>query len=339
MLIHKAILHGRGDLRLEETVPPDELGPNELLIETEVTAFSTGTDLGNYLGDSSYVPGAPGYPRAVGYSNAGRVRALGSNVKSLQVCDRVFSTRPHQSAYVAKEDDLLVRIPQSVTSEEASLAYLAQLGLAALRQASYQSGENVLVVGLGVIGLCTMALTKAMGANTIGVANSEFRCKAAKKLGVLDCLLTEDPNLALSLERIFGRVGADLVILTSNSWSSYFQSLELARVGGRVSILGFPGRTEPPSQRNPLEPALFYSKQLTLLGAGVSPQVECTPHEIRFNLRRNLEYILSLMASRRLLLSPLISHHLPWKEMQTAYDLAAQRSKNFVAAVFDWRMR
>jgi threonine dehydrogenase-like Zn-dependent dehydrogenase len=224
-----------------------------------------------------------------------------------------------------------------VTVEEASLTYLCQLGLAALRQASYQPGENVLVVGLGVIGMCTISLSKAMGANVLGLANSTLRCEAAKRLGALDCLLTDDSNLASSVQTVFGRTGADLVILTSNSWISYFQALELARMGGRVSILGFPGRAQPPSPRNPLDPALLYAKQLTLLGAGLSPQVECPPHELRFNLRRNLEYILSLMATGRLPLSSLISHRIPWNQMQTAYDLASDRSKTLVAAVLDWR--
>jgi threonine dehydrogenase-like Zn-dependent dehydrogenase len=337
MLVHKAVLHGARDLRLETDHISDNLQPTEFLVETVVSAFSTGTDLGNYLGDSTYVPGAPGYPRSVGYSNAGRISAIGSAVEGMNVGDCVFSNRPHQSAYIAEEGDLVVRVPANVSAEEASLAYLAQLGLAAMRQASYLPGENVLVIGLGVIGLCTIALAKAMGANVLGIANSNVRREAAKKLGALDCLLTDGADLASSVEVAFGRTGADLVILTSNSWASYFQALELARRGGRVSILGFPGRAQAPPVRNPLDPGLLYAKQLTLLGAGVSPQVECAPFDLRFNLRRNLEYILNLMASRRLPLSSLISHRIPWNEMHGAYELAAGHSKDLLAAIFEWR--
>ena len=61
----QAILYGAGDLRLEERpLLEAPLGPDQVLVETEVTALSTGTDLGNYLGDSTYVPGAPDYPRS-----------------------------------------------------------------------------------------------------------------------------------------------------------------------------------------------------------------------------------------------------------------------------------
>ena len=126
------------------------------------------------------------------------------------------------------------------------------------------------------------------------------------------------------------------MILTSNSWESYFPALELARIGGRVSILGFPGRAQPPSPRNPLDPALIYAKQLTLLGAGHSPRLECEPREVRFNLRRNLEYILDLLATKRLNFAPLITHRFPYASMRDAYELAREHSKDLIAAIFQW---
>src|SRR5258708_33827321 len=149
MQFHKAILHGKCDLRIENEVFDRALEAGEVLIETDVTALSTGTDLGNYLGDSTYVPGAPNYPRAVGYSNVGIIREFGSTVRDLRAGERVFSTRPHRSGFVAQGSDLLVPVPEAISSEEASLAYLTQLGLSSLRQARYETGENVVVIGLG----------------------------------------------------------------------------------------------------------------------------------------------------------------------------------------------
>jgi threonine dehydrogenase-like Zn-dependent dehydrogenase len=338
MEIRRAVLHGKCDLRIETATIPDLPDAHQILVETQVSALSTGTDLGNYLGDSTYVPGAPDYPRWVGYSNAGVIRAIGPGVTRFAAGDRVFSTRPHQSAYIAEENELLVRIPEAVSFEQASLAYLTGLGLAALRQARYEAGENVAVIGLGVIGLATIGLARAMGANVVGVANSEIRANAAAAMGALGCILFDTPEPISLTKRFFHGAEADLVILTSNSWQSYFLALDLVRSRGRVSILGFPGRGEPMPRRNPLDPAPFYSKQLTLLGAGSSPNIDCEPQDIRFTLRRNLEYILDLMASKRLNLAPLISHRLPYNSMRDAYELARHRSKDLVAAVFDWRI-
>ncbi len=337
MQFHKAILYGKGDLRIETEAWDGPLAADEILVKTEVTALSTGTDLGNYLGDSTYVPGAPQYPRWIGYSNVGVVADTGVSVKTVRAGDRVFSPKPHCSGFIATERDLLVAIPPGLPAEEASLVYLTNLGLAALQQAKYQTGENVVVTGLGVIGLCTIALARAMGAKVVGVANSEIRARAACAVGADACLMSGAADLAPAMKSYFRGSEADIVISTSNSWTSYFESLSLARFGGRIAILGFPGRRQALPDRNPLDPRPLYEKQLTLIGAGYSPVAECSPQDLRFTRRRNLEYILDMMAARRVNVAPLITHRFPFQRMQEAYELASAHAKELIAAIFDWR--
>lgn len=334
----QAILYGARDLRMEEVaLDADSLQPDQIYVETEVTALSTGTDLGNYLGDAAYVPGAPPYPRWVGYSNVGAIRRVGEGVKNLRPGMRVFSLRPHQSAYVAQQNELLVPVPVSVPSEEASLAYLTHLGLASLRQANYEPGENVAVIGLGVIGLSTVWLARAMGAKVVAIANSPIRSDAALQLGAHAAFLAQDSDIHRKLAEVFGETGVDIVVLTANPWSAYQLAMEIVRYAGRVSILGFPGRAQEPPDFNPLDARWVYGKQLTILGAGFAPKVDCPPADVRFNTRRNLEYILNLMAFNRPRIDSVISHRLPAGRMQEAYELAKGHSKSLVAAVFDWR--
>lgn len=317
----QAIVYGARDLRLEEKpLDPDSLSEGQVYVETEVTALSTGTELGAYVGKSTEVPGAPGYPRTVGYCNVGVVKRAASGVSKFAIGDRVFSLRPHQSAFIARETDLLVRVPTNVSSEQASLAYLANLGLAGLRQARYEPGENVAVVGVGIIGLCTIALARAVGASVLAVSNSPERAELAKRLGARDTLDS----------------APDIVVLTANSWDAYRASLELVRNGGRVSILGFPGRGLPAPDFNPVAAEWIYAKQLTLIGAGRCSRVECDESDIRFNLRRNLEFILGLMSHGVLDLSAAITHRLPATRMQEAYELAAAHSKALAGVVFRW---
>lgn len=326
--VKQAFLYGAGDLRIEEReLNAGAIGAGQVYIETLVSALSTGTDLGNYLGDSEYVPGAPAYPRAVGYSNVGVVSRTGNGVHSLREGDRVFSMRPHLSAYVATEQELLVRIPDTVDAGESSLIYLAQLGLAALRQVGYRAGENVAVIGLGVIGLCTVAIARALGAHVTAVANASPRAETAKRLGAHRAMLAGE-----KFEPDF-----DIVVLTANQWDAYRQAVEMARTCGRVSVLGFPGRGQPAPDFNPLDPRWFYAKQLTLKGSGQSARVECAPHEVRFNLRRNLELILSLLASGDVSFAPVITHRLPAERMREAYELARAHDKGLMGAVFQWR--
>lgn len=325
----QAILYGAGDLRLENhPLDASALQPDQVYVQSDITALSTGTDLGNYLGRSQDVPGAPAYPRWVGYSNVGIVRKTGSAVTNLTPGTRVFAAKPHQSAYIAKATDLLVPVPENVSSEQASLIYLTELGVAALRHANYQAGESVAVVGLGVIGLGTCAIAKAMGANVTAVANNPLRAQAALNVGAHQaCTIGQDP-LPKNI---------DLIVLTANSWQAYRDSVEMARYGGRVSILGFPGRGLPAPDFNPLAAEWFYGKQLTLIGAGFAPRTDCQPADIPFNLRRNLEFILRSMSTGAVNLEPIITHRFPGPRMVEAYELAKSHSKELMAAVFDWR--
>ena len=333
IVIKKAILHGVGDLRIEdEFYDPATLKSRELFVRTEVTGFSTGTDLANYDGRSTEVPDAPGYPRGVGYSNVGTVEFVGGEVTSLHPGDRVFSMKQHQSGYVANESELLVPVPNGVDLEQASLCYLVHLGVAALRQVRYEAGEDVAVVGLGVIGLCAAAVARVMGARVIAIANDDRRAELARKLGATETYVSGsfDPN------SVFEGQGADIVVLTANTWAAYRDSMQMARYRGRVSILGFPGRAQPAPEFNPLDMQWLYGKQLTIAGTGHIPTIDCAMSDIRFNLRRDLEFILNRMACGGLDLSSVISHRFPSARMQEAYELARQHSKQLSAAVFHW---
>jgi len=317
----QAILYGAGDLRLEER-PLDRtaLQPDEVYVETEVSALSTGTDLGNYQGRSKEVPGAPDYPRWVGYSNVGVVRAAGDEVSAPLIGSRVFSMKPHQSAFIAKHTELMVKVPQSVSSEQASLAYLTQLGVAAMKQVRYEKGETVAVVGLGVIGLGTVGAARAMGAHVIAIANSRMRAEAALRVGAHEAYVAGEDAMPSNVH---------IVILTANTWDAYRASVEMAGYGGRVAIVGFPGRGQDAPSFNPVDQRWMYLKQLTLMGAGQSCPVE---------RRQNLERILGWMASGELQLEPVITHRLPARRMREAYELARLHSKELMAAVFDWRI-
>lgn len=329
MQIHKAILFGARDLRfVTDEWDETALAPNDIVVSTDVTALSTGTDLGNYEGRSTEVPGAPDYPRPVGYSHVGTVRAVGSEVSRWRVGQRVFSTRPHQSAYVATDTDLLVEVPRAVDPAAASLAYLTQLGVAGMRQAHYEAGEHIAVIGLGVIGLCTVAVATAMGARVTAIGNAALRNQLALELGADEVLLSGDPDIP--------GLKADLVVLTANPWPAYRDALESARYGGRISVLGFPGRAQAAPEFNPLDASWLYAKQLTLMGSGFSPRANAGPHEVAFNLQRNLAMIFDYMRRERLVLGKIITHRYPRQEMKIAYELALSRSKEMAAAVFDW---
>src|SRR5437879_3695421 len=250
--MERAFLYGPRDLRVESfSLDTDHLEPDQLWVETEVTALSTGTDRGNYEG-AERVPGAPPYPRWVGYSNVGRVRAVGEAVTRFRPGNRVFATTPHTSDYVGRESDMIVAVPNAVPSEEAAFTYLYHLGFHSLRRGHFEPGENVAVIGLGILGLAAVELTRALGGRVVAVGNDDSRLARAQELGAHRALRSDAPDLKAAIDEFDTGVGIDLVILAANPWPAYQSAMEVVRRNGRVAVLSLPGRGEPALDFNPL---------------------------------------------------------------------------------------
>ena len=332
-----AMLHGPRDLRLEEhPLDTSALKSDEIWIETEISAFKIGTDRGNYEG-AEQVPGAPDYPRQVGDSNLGVVRGVGSGVTRFQVGDRVVTRQWHQSEYITTESASIVKVPEGVDSEDAVFAHLYALSSLCYRKAQFQPGENVAVVGLGVLGLGAVALGPLFGARVVGLGNSPVRLEMAERMGAHAAFLSDDPDLETKLEAFTEGVGIDLVILTANPWPAYRTAMEVVRPNGRVSIVSLPGRGEEQLDFNPLAMQWFYAKDLSLIAVAGQAGYLYPTSEDRFSADRACAHVLSLMADGRLEPSRLITHRLPYTEMVQAYEMALQREKSMMGVIFTWK--
>jgi len=337
--MHAWILHGPRDLRLEEIdLDTNNLASDEMVVETDYSALSTGTDRGNYEG-AERVPGAPDYPRWVGYSNAGTVVKTESQVTRFKAGDRVFSLKPHQSAYIAKESEMIVPIPAGVPSEHASMTYLYHLGFHSLRNGQYTPGENVAVVGTGILGLTTISLARAFGARVVALSNSEMRIGFALKAGAHRAWLSDDPDLPQKLEEFTDGAGVDLVVLAANPWPAYQTAMESVRRGGRISILSLPGRGEDDLSFNPLALKWIYAKSITIKAVAGMPMYlfPYPDHAPRFNVARGCQYLLHLMEEGAIRPPDLITHRLPYHQAKEVYERAFHRDKSMVGVVFRWK--
>ena len=333
-----AILKGPRDLRIEERpLDTDNLQPDEIWVETEITALKIGTDRGNYEGAED-VPGAPLYPRWVGDSNLGIVRGVGSEVTRFQVGDRVVSTIPHQSEYVASETSWIVKVPEGVHPEDAVYSRLYALSAHCYHKALFRPGESVAVVGLGVLGLGAVAIGPLFGGRIAAIGNSPVRMDMAMKMGADAAFMYNDPELKDKLDAFTGGAGIDLVILTANPWPAYRTALEIVRPDGRVSIVSLLGRGEPPLDFNPLSMDVFYLKGISLIAVSGSigdfyPRTGAD----RFSNERRTEHMLSLMAAGRLEPKRLVTHHFHYTDIAIPYEMIYRREKDMMGVIFNWK--
>ena len=98
-----------------------------------------------------------GQPLPLGYCNVGKVVAVGKGVTEFSIGDRVASNGSH-AEYVCIPKNLVAKVPDNVTDEEAAFTVIGAIGLQGIRLLQPTFGETIVVVGLGLIGLITAVL-------------------------------------------------------------------------------------------------------------------------------------------------------------------------------------
>ena len=101
-----------------------------------------------------------GQPLPLGYCNVGKVVAVGRGVTEFQEGDRVASNGNH-AEYVCVPQNLVVKIPDDVSDDEAAFTVIGSIALQGIRNLNPQLGETIVVIGLGLIGLVAAQLLKA----------------------------------------------------------------------------------------------------------------------------------------------------------------------------------
>ena len=119
-------------------------------------------------------------PLPLGYCNVGEVIAVGRGVDEFAIGDKVASNGNHAEV-VCIPKNLVTRIPDNVSNEEASFTVIGSIGLQGIRLVNPTIGETMVVVGLGLIGLMTAQMLKANGCRVIGYDLSDDKVDLANK--------------------------------------------------------------------------------------------------------------------------------------------------------------
>lgn len=313
-------------------MPLVELEAGDVLCETLVTAISPGTELAAYTGAPALRAGI-GYPRLLGYCNVARVLAVGSAVREMRVGDRVLSFMSHRSHFVMPASSVQVRLPPEAKDEDAACAYLFHLGYNAMLRSDVRAGSRVLVIGLGALGLTSIAMASLAGADVVGISDHPVPAGIARGFGASAVYsraeferLLENPDHAF----------ADVVVATTNAWTDWDIALKAAAQRGTIAVLGFPGRGAEPPQLNPLDSRYFYTKQLRIEAVGLSPEKPDDRGFTRYNVKANLAFIVQRIVAGDLDAAALVSGTYPGAEIERAYQDLLARNSSPITYILRW---
>ena len=277
-------------------------------------------------------------PLPLGYSNVGKVIAVGKNVKDFNIGDRVVSNGPH-AEFVSVPQNLVAHIPDNVTDKEAAFTVIGSVGLEGIRLCNPTFGETIVVLGLGLIGLITAELLKANGCNVIGYDFDQQKVKLAKDKGITAFNPSHGTDPVKFVRQITHKIGADGVIITASNKSDEIihQAAEMSRNQGRIVLVGVIGLN--------LRRADFYKKELTFqvscsYGPGrYDANYEEKGHDypisyVRWTEKRNFEAILNAISSKQLNVKPLITAEVKLENYHQIYG--NMRKQSSIASILEY---
>jgi threonine dehydrogenase-like Zn-dependent dehydrogenase len=247
--------------------------------------------------------------------------------------DRILTFMSHRSAFVIAKDDVLYKLSETEDAGKIACTYLFHLGYNTVLRSGVRAGSRVLVIGLGALGLTTVAVAALSGARVFAISDQEAPAAIARKFGV-EAVFKRDrlPSLADKL----GADLADVVVSTTNGWNDWSIALQMAGKLGVIAVLGFPGRGDLPPAFNPLDSQYFYTKQLRIEAVGLSPEYPDSRGYCRFNERANIQYLAGQISNGRLDSSLLISGEFDGKHIDQAYRSLMSREHSPITYLLKW---
>ena len=342
MKVQQATLVEPFRVEIREVNLPDP-APNQILLECEASAISAGTELAVYTGTHQWLkdPNLPDwkFPFRPGYSAAGRIVAIGSQITGWQVGERISypgNHASHEMLSIGHERGRWWRMPEDLAFEKAALACISRYGLGGILRAGLTLGRSVAVLGLGIIGQFALRYAQGAGCNpVVGIDAVPMRRHAAKAAGASHVI---DPNAGDALKQLsdfLGTRGAEIVIDATGVPDAIPVAMSLACNAGQVVVVGSP--------RGLAKDVNFYDhlhrRYIEVSGAHGNMLFE-EPHTRlagAWDINKAQHWLLAALASGRLNTEKLVTHTITPDKIGDAYEGLLKKKDEYLGVVVKWK--
>ena len=282
-------------------------------------------------------------PFPLGYSASGLVVQVGAGTREFAVGDCVAvagSGYANHAEYNFVPQNLCLKIPQRpggtyLGFDEAAFCMLGGIALQGIREAHLTFGERVAVVGLGLLGLLTVQILRAVGCEAIGLDVDENKCQWARRCGCEEVY----SDAAGLLGRYRDRIDAVLITAAAQDNGPLVLAEEVSRPRGRIVLVGVCEVS--------LERKYFWDKELEFrvskaAGPGVGDEnyegrgIDYPLSRVRWPEKRNMEYFLRLVARGQVDVRQLITHRFPLDQAVGTYETLCRPNGSYVGVVLEY---
>lgn len=287
-------------------------------------------------------------PGAGGHEFGGVVVEVGRNVRAVREGDRVAVDYYHSTAcgkcrycaagwtnqctgrtapalpgfvdYLKLSERGLHRLADSIETHAGAIAEPAAAPVSALRRVGLRGGEQVVVLGAGILGLAAVGAAKAMGAGrVVATAKYDRQAEFARAFGADAVVRTSDERCVDEIRALLDHGGADVVVETVGGHAPTLgYATDIVRPRGDVVVLGLWDAPVPVDSWKSVLKDVTYRFCLTYGQAGVTS---------------DFGYTVELMGSRRLPMQDLVTHVFPFEQINEAFEVAADKSKGAMKVV------
>ncbi|MFH1184189.1 MAG: zinc-binding dehydrogenase [Chloroflexota bacterium] len=320
----------------EEPVPAP--GDDQVLVRTELTAISAGTEMLLFRGevpagsdtDADAISRGLTYPTPYGYCAVGKVIDAGHSVDKRWLGRSVFGFQPHSSHFLAAPASLL-ELPFGIGAEQAVFLPSAETAVNLIQDAAPILGERVLVLGQGVVGLMSAALMHEFPLEClVTVDHFAYRRRISESIGVTAVL---DPDAAgfrgkaISFTGNSGG-GFDLTVELTGNPSALDDAIALTMYSGRIVVGSWFG-----SKKASLDLGGRYHRSRIRL---VASQVSTITPELSGRWDKPRRFAVAWEAIRRIQPSRWITHRVPVARAADAYRMLDESPDEAIQIVLQY---
>ena len=338
MKIKEVVVTGQNQVELQTAdIDTPVLASNELLIDTEYTFISSGTELANYTGREPKVFQKGEwceYPWRSGYANVGIVREVGVDVTRAAPGDRVFTYGRHASTIRYSQDRLVTPVREAVDPAVVAASRMAGVAMTAIVVGEIGANPWVVVFGLGLVGNLASQMFQIHGCRVVGVDPVKERRELAQRCRISHTVGGTADEAQAEVEEITGGELGNITVDAVGHSGVVMQALRATASHGQLIILGSP-RVEVQGNLTDLL-SETHLRWITIRGA-----LEwCVPMYPDIGNRTSQwskqQTIFDWMARGQLHVEPLISHRLKPEQIKQAYDGLLNEPNVYTGVVLDW---
>ena len=341
-----AVLSGAHQVGLKDVPVPTLVNDTDALIRVTATMICTS--------DVHFAEGLmpPSPPFVIGHEFVGVVEEVGAAVASFKPGDRVVAPPypfcnncdmcrsgnngrcPNGALFGSGEgwgnmagglaeyvraplaDAVLVKIPDAISDERAVfVSDMLATGYFGVANAQLKPAQTLAVIGAGPVGLSAVQTARLFSpGQAIVVGRRTNRLEAGRQMGATATVDTAEQDPAEEIMRLTDGRGVDAVIDAVGSPESLNTAAQLLRIGGTLSIVGFPSPGDFPL---PLQTLVFNNITVKM---GMTDQ-------------GNMPLLMGLLESGTVSVDPLITHVMPLDDFDSAFSMFAEKKDNCLKVV------